>query len=52
MKAGQEGTKLDWRGQQIDMAAIDEQVELYRQRLPQEKKQESHTSAMKERGAG
>lgn len=30
---GQEQTELDWRGQGIDMAAIDKQVELYRQQL-------------------
>lgn len=49
---GHEGPKLDWRGQPIDMAAIDEEVELYRQRLLQEKKQASQTSAAKEPGAG
>ena len=50
--AGQERTELNWRGQEIDMAAIDAEAERYRQQLISEKRQEKQASSASGSAAG
>lgn len=44
--------ELNWRGQEIDMAAIDKQVELYRQQLLLEEEREKQAPFVSGSGAG
>ena len=44
--------ELNWRGQEIDMAAIDKQVELYRQQLLSEQEREKQAPFANGSGAG
>ena len=50
--AGREWTELDWRGQEIDMVAIDKKVEPYRQHLLLEEEQAKQASSANGSGVG